>query len=175
MQILSYNQCANRAGITRRTFEREIANGRGPAIVEISARRRGVLETDFEEWLLSRRRPAPVPATLRRGPGRPRKVEPAALSAREAQMDAALPRVPEPNSATAPRMRITSLQTISAASRQRRRTVLTRDRPHAPTPWARYDRPSNTRLGPSADLPVSQLSCRQTQRINAQRTSFPTG
>jgi hypothetical protein len=76
MQVLSYNQCADRAGITRRTFEREIAHGRGPAIVEISARRRGVLETDFEEWLLSRRRPAPVlAAAVRRGPGRPRKLE----------------------------------------------------------------------------------------------------
>jgi hypothetical protein len=90
MQVLSYNQCANRAGITRRTFEREIANGKGPAIVEISARRRGVLETDFEEWLLSRRRPAPVPAAaVRRGPGRPRKSARAVAGASLSQEDGA--------------------------------------------------------------------------------------
>jgi hypothetical protein len=59
MRVLSYDECAERAGCVRRTFEREIAEGRGPAIIEISTRRRGVLEHDFESWLLARRRPAP--------------------------------------------------------------------------------------------------------------------
>jgi predicted DNA-binding transcriptional regulator AlpA len=77
MQVLSYDQCAARAGCVRRTFEREIAEGRGPAVVEISARRRGVLESDFETWLLGRRRPMltdPTPPPAKRGRGRPRKV-----------------------------------------------------------------------------------------------------
>jgi hypothetical protein len=74
MRVLSYNECAARAGCVRRTFEREIAEGRGPAIVEISLRRRGVLEHDFDEWLLGRRRPQPSDTpTPKRGPGRPRK------------------------------------------------------------------------------------------------------
>jgi predicted DNA-binding transcriptional regulator AlpA len=59
MRVLSYNEAAKRAGIVRRSLERQIAQGEGPAVVHISARRRGVLESDLEEWLLSRRRPAP--------------------------------------------------------------------------------------------------------------------
>jgi len=62
MQVLSYNECAKRSGIVRRTFERAIADGYGPPVVEITARRRGVLESDFEAWLLARRRPTPTPA-----------------------------------------------------------------------------------------------------------------
>jgi hypothetical protein len=73
MRVLSYDECADRGGICRRTFERTIADGDGPPVVEISARRRGILETDFEAWLLARRRPvipnADIP--VRRGPGRP--------------------------------------------------------------------------------------------------------
>ena len=74
MRVLSYNECAARAGIVRRTFEREIENGRGPAVVEVTARRRGVIKSDFEEWLLARRRPI-LSQPARRGPGRPRKVD----------------------------------------------------------------------------------------------------
>ena len=59
MKVISYNQAAERANLCRRSFEREIALGTGPAIIEVSTCRRGVLEFDFEAWLLSRRRPAP--------------------------------------------------------------------------------------------------------------------
>jgi hypothetical protein len=58
MKVLSYDQAAQRAGIVRRSLERLLAKGEGPAIVFISPRRRGVLEADLERWLLSRRRPA---------------------------------------------------------------------------------------------------------------------
>jgi len=59
MRVLSYDEVAGRAGIVRRTLERLISEGKGPAIVHISKRRRGVLEADCDSWLLSRRRPAP--------------------------------------------------------------------------------------------------------------------
>jgi hypothetical protein len=59
VQVLSYNEAAARAGIVRRTLERLISLGEGPAIVELSRRRRGVLDRDLETWLLKRRRPAP--------------------------------------------------------------------------------------------------------------------
>jgi predicted DNA-binding transcriptional regulator AlpA len=59
MRVMSYQEAAERAGIVRRSLERLIAKGEGPAIVHISTRRRGVLESDFERWLLSRRRAAP--------------------------------------------------------------------------------------------------------------------
>jgi predicted DNA-binding transcriptional regulator AlpA len=59
MRVLSYDETAKRAGLVRRSLERQIAQGEGPAVVHISARRRGVLESDLEEWLLSRRRAPP--------------------------------------------------------------------------------------------------------------------
>ena len=59
MRIINYDEAAGRAGIVRRTLERAISEGTGPAVVHISERRRGILESDFEAWLLSRRRPAP--------------------------------------------------------------------------------------------------------------------
>jgi hypothetical protein len=59
MQVLSYNEAAARAGIVRRTLERLISIGEGPATIVLSARRRGVLDDDLEKWLLKRRRPAP--------------------------------------------------------------------------------------------------------------------
>ena len=75
MKVLSYNECAARAGIVRRTLERAIADGYGPPVIEITARRRGVLETDLEAWLIARRRPAPMPSAVPSpGRGRPRKV-----------------------------------------------------------------------------------------------------
>jgi predicted DNA-binding protein (UPF0251 family) len=48
MQVLSYNEAAARAGIVRRTLERLISIGEGPATIELSARRRGVLDRDLE-------------------------------------------------------------------------------------------------------------------------------
>jgi hypothetical protein len=59
MNAPNYNEAAKRAGIVRRSLERLIAEGEGPAVVHISQRRRGILETDLETWLLSRRRAAP--------------------------------------------------------------------------------------------------------------------
>lgn len=59
MQVLSFNEAAARAGIVRRTLERLISLGEGPATVELSARRRGILDRDLDAWLLKRRRPAP--------------------------------------------------------------------------------------------------------------------
>jgi hypothetical protein len=61
--VLSYNEAAERAGIVRRTLERLISVGEGPATIILSARRRGVLDCDLEHWLLKRRRPAPGEAT----------------------------------------------------------------------------------------------------------------
>jgi hypothetical protein len=65
MKVLNYDEAAGRAGIVRRTLERTIAEGTGPAVVHISERRRGILEADFEAWLLARRRPAPSGETQR--------------------------------------------------------------------------------------------------------------
>ena len=59
MRVLTYQESADRASITIRTFQRECSLGRGPTTVALSARRRGVLESDFESWLMARRCPAP--------------------------------------------------------------------------------------------------------------------
>jgi excisionase family DNA binding protein len=67
MRVLSYNEAARRTGIVRRSLERLIAKGEGPAVVHISRRRRGILETDLEAWLLSRRRAAPGEQTRSMG------------------------------------------------------------------------------------------------------------
>lgn len=73
MKVLNYNECAERANTTRRNFERQLADGKGPPIVHISARRRGVLESDFEAWLMSRRQAVPGgAANPPRKRGRPR-------------------------------------------------------------------------------------------------------
>jgi len=66
MRVLSYDEAAGRANIVRRTLERFISTGEGPAVIHIGQRRRGILESDLEAWLKSRRRPAPgekTPAT----------------------------------------------------------------------------------------------------------------
>jgi predicted DNA-binding transcriptional regulator AlpA len=59
MQVLSLDQAAFRAGIVRRTLERMLAEGIGPAKVRVSKRRVGILESDLEKWLIARRQPAP--------------------------------------------------------------------------------------------------------------------
>jgi predicted DNA-binding transcriptional regulator AlpA len=59
MRVLTYDECAARIGIVRRTWERIISDGEGPAVVYVSKRRRGHLEDDFNEWLRNRRKPAP--------------------------------------------------------------------------------------------------------------------
>jgi predicted DNA-binding transcriptional regulator AlpA len=67
MHVLSYDEAARRAGIVRRSLERLIAEGEGPAVVHIYQRRRGILEADLEAWLLSRRRAAPGEQTRSTG------------------------------------------------------------------------------------------------------------
>jgi predicted DNA-binding transcriptional regulator AlpA len=63
MQVLSLDQAAFKAGIVRRTLERLLAEGLGPAKVQVSKRRVGILECDLDDWIRSRRRPAPGEAT----------------------------------------------------------------------------------------------------------------
>ena len=58
--VYSYNQAAAITGLARRTLERLIALGEGPAVIELSPRRRGILESDLISWLHKRRRTAPV-------------------------------------------------------------------------------------------------------------------
>jgi predicted DNA-binding transcriptional regulator AlpA len=69
MKVISLNEAANRAGIVRRTLERVIAEGEGPAGVRLSARRVGIIEDDFKSWLASRRRPAPGSVEISGQPG----------------------------------------------------------------------------------------------------------
>ena len=52
LQVLDYNVSARTAGITRRTLERMIADGEGPATVQLSPRRVGILRSDLKAWLL---------------------------------------------------------------------------------------------------------------------------
>ena len=73
MRIISLVEAANRANQSLRTLQRQIAEGNGPAVFDISERRRGILESDFEEWLLARRRPVLEPPAPKRGRGRPRR------------------------------------------------------------------------------------------------------
>jgi hypothetical protein len=66
-RVLSLDEAAGQANIVRRTLERLIANGEGPAVINISKHRRGILDSDLEKWLLSRRRAAPgdaAPGTI---------------------------------------------------------------------------------------------------------------
>jgi hypothetical protein len=58
--VYSYDEAAAIAGVARRTLERLIALGEGPAIIELSPRRRGILKSDLIGWLHKRRRPAPA-------------------------------------------------------------------------------------------------------------------
>jgi predicted DNA-binding transcriptional regulator AlpA len=59
LQVIDYNASARTAGITRRTLERLIAEGQGPATIQLSSRRVGILRSDLKAWLLKRRRPVP--------------------------------------------------------------------------------------------------------------------
>jgi hypothetical protein len=54
--VYSYNEAAAIARVARRTLERMIALGEGPAIIELSPRRRGILESDLISWLHKHRR-----------------------------------------------------------------------------------------------------------------------
>ena len=59
MQILSYDEAAKWIGLVRRSLERLISRGQGPAVIHISTRRRGIAESDFEQWAMSRRKQPP--------------------------------------------------------------------------------------------------------------------
>jgi hypothetical protein len=48
-------EAAARAGISLRHFERLVAQGLGPPIVVLGARRRGVIDDDNDQWIASRR------------------------------------------------------------------------------------------------------------------------
>ena len=65
--ILTLDQAAQRASITRRTLERLRAEGEAPPIVQLSKRRVGIAEEDLERWLRSRRRPTPGDTVERSG------------------------------------------------------------------------------------------------------------
>lgn len=60
MRVISLEEGARRLDLSRRTFDRIIAEGEGPGIVHISARRRGIIETEFEQWMLKRRHAPPA-------------------------------------------------------------------------------------------------------------------
>jgi hypothetical protein len=64
--VYTYNEAATIAGVARRTLERLISIGEGPAIIELSARRRGILDADLRAWLQRRRRapPGEAPASF---------------------------------------------------------------------------------------------------------------
>jgi hypothetical protein len=58
--VYTYNEAAEITGVARRTLERLIVIGQGPAVIELSPRRRGILESDLISWLRKHRRTAPV-------------------------------------------------------------------------------------------------------------------
>ena len=60
LTVYTYNQAAAITGLARRTLERLIAVSEGPAVVELSPRRRGILESDLIIWLHKHRRAAPA-------------------------------------------------------------------------------------------------------------------
>src|SRR3954454_25310868 len=109
VRIISMVEAANRANQSLRTLQRQIAEGNGPAVFDISERRRGILESDFEEWLLTRRRPGLEPAAPKRGRGRPRKT------------DHPIPEAPRCAATLPPRrQRAGPIRTISAAHSERK-------------------------------------------------------
>lgn len=61
MQVLSYNEAAERLTICRRQLERMIEDGEGPRVTQISERRVGIIEDDLVAWIMSRRK---VPAAM---------------------------------------------------------------------------------------------------------------
>jgi hypothetical protein len=63
--VYTYNEAATITGVARRTLERLIAVGEGPAIIELSPRRRGILESDLINWLRKHRRASPGRCELR--------------------------------------------------------------------------------------------------------------
>lgn len=59
MQVNTLDEASEKARIARRSLERLISLGEGPATVALTKRRVGILESDLEAWLLSRRKARP--------------------------------------------------------------------------------------------------------------------
>jgi predicted DNA-binding transcriptional regulator AlpA len=57
MVVLTFEEAAKKATLTRRSIERLLSIGEGPAVIALGKRRRGILDVDLEEWLASRRIP----------------------------------------------------------------------------------------------------------------------
>ena len=53
-RVVSFQTAARWAGVSLATFRREVAQGRGPRIVRLSARRVGVRTADAIAWLESK-------------------------------------------------------------------------------------------------------------------------
>jgi predicted DNA-binding transcriptional regulator AlpA len=73
MQILDYDAAAKRIGLVRRSLERLISTGEGPAVIHLGKRRRGIADTDLDAWIRARRHAPPGEAA-----SEPRKVTGAA-------------------------------------------------------------------------------------------------
>jgi predicted DNA-binding transcriptional regulator AlpA len=59
MQILDYDAAAKRIGLVRRSLERLISTGEGPAVIHLGKRRRGIADTDLDAWIRARRHAPP--------------------------------------------------------------------------------------------------------------------
>jgi hypothetical protein len=66
LTVYSYNQAAAITGLARRTIERLIALGEGPAIIELSPRRRGSSKAISSSGCTSAVVPRPPPASSER-------------------------------------------------------------------------------------------------------------
>jgi predicted DNA-binding transcriptional regulator AlpA len=51
LQIIGLNEAAKRMGVHRRSLERLIEQGIGPAVIQLTPRRRGITEPTFENWI----------------------------------------------------------------------------------------------------------------------------
>jgi hypothetical protein len=56
-RVLSYRECADRADVSLRTWERLVSGGLSPPVVRPSPGRCGHLDIDFYLWLEQRRSP----------------------------------------------------------------------------------------------------------------------
>jgi excisionase family DNA binding protein len=51
LQVIGLTEAAKRLGVHRRTLEREIEQGTGPAVIQVSPRRCGIVETTLDAWI----------------------------------------------------------------------------------------------------------------------------
>jgi excisionase family DNA binding protein len=66
--VYSYAEAAAIIGVSKRTFERLLAEGEGPEVIELSRRRFGVANPALRAWIKTRKRitPPDAPANARR-------------------------------------------------------------------------------------------------------------